>query len=71
MDTVSTIESVGIYQQALAISNDQQLCDTYDAVYLAVSESPGCEFWTADGRFFRSVGARFKQVRLVGEPQRK
>ena len=67
-DTVSTIEPDGIYRRALAIANDHQLGATYDAVYLATAESQGCEFWTADAKFFRTVGTRFHQVRLVGEP---
>lgn len=33
------------------------LTNTYDAEYMALAYSLGCDFWTADARFVRSLGA--------------
>jgi len=33
------------------------LANTYDAEYMALASSVGCDSWTADARFIRSLGA--------------
>jgi predicted nucleic acid-binding protein len=43
----------------------------YDASYLALAESAGCELWTADGRLVRAVGGALpwlKTVRNIARP---
>ena len=64
---VAVREPPGIYGRALALAGELNLSATHDALYLALAESEGCEMWTADRRFVRSVQARFDRVRWVGE----
>ena len=39
----------------------------YDSQYAALAEAEGCEFWTADERFWNAAGRRFPWVRWIGE----
>ena len=38
----------------------------YDATYAALAGVLGCEFWTADERFYNSAQAAFPYVRFIG-----
>ncbi len=38
---------------------------TYDAHYLALADTVGGTFWTADRRLFNATSARFSAIRLV------
>ena len=43
----------------------------YDASYLALAESAGCELWTADGRLVKAVGETLpwlKTLRDIAQP---
>ena len=62
-------EPPGLYQRALTLAGELGLGATYDALYLALAESEGCEVWTADRRFVRAAHRQFPQVRWVGERQ--
>lgn len=53
-----------VYGRALARQLGQGA--TYDAHYLALAETLGCELWTADGRFYRAVHPVVERVRWVG-----
>ena len=64
---VATAEPEGLYGRALTVAREMNLGSTYDALYLALAESEGCDFWTADLRFVRSVQRRFSQVRGITE----
>ena len=39
----------------------------YDAAYLALAESEGCELWTGDRPFYQAVKARLPQVKWIGD----
>ena len=67
---VATAEPEGLYGHALTVAGEMGLGSTYDSLYLALAEFEGCEFWTADLRFVRSVQHRFSQVRGITEVSR-
>jgi predicted nucleic acid-binding protein len=39
----------------------------YDAQYAALAEAEGCEFWTADERFYNAARRAYPWVRWVGD----
>jgi predicted nucleic acid-binding protein len=41
----------------------------YDSHYLALAESKGCEFWTADTRLWNSIKGKFSWARWMGDYQ--
>ena len=64
---VEIAEPTGLYGRALELAAYLSLGSTYDALYLALAESQGCAFWTADRRLVRSVRERVPQVHWLGE----
>ena len=51
----------------LAVELNQRLA--YDCHYLALAESLGCEFWTADEPFYRAARTAYPQVQWIGSYQ--
>ena len=41
----------------------------YDSTYLALAEHLGCEFWTADGRFYNAVKDSLSFVKWLAHYQ--
>jgi len=39
----------------------------YDAAYLALAESKGCELWTGDRPFYEATKSKLPQVRWIGD----
>jgi len=39
----------------------------YDASYLALAESEGCELWTGDRPFYQAVKGEFSRVKWIGD----
>jgi predicted nucleic acid-binding protein len=39
----------------------------YDAAYLALAESEGCELWTGDRPFYQAVRDDFSRVKWIGD----
>ena len=64
---VASDEPSDLYDRALTLASLLQQGSAYDTLYLALAEFRGCEMWTADRRFVRSVQHRYPQVRWVGE----
>ena len=56
-----------LYSRALELASQFGLGATYDAHYLALAETLGCELWTADEKFFRATSPVARRVRWVGE----
>jgi predicted nucleic acid-binding protein len=54
-----------IHRQALSMAERFALNSTYDAHYLVVAEQVGAEFWTADRRLQRAVGAELPWVNCL------
>ena len=64
---VAIVEPAGLYDAALTIADELGIGATYDALYVALAESEGCELWTADRSLVRAAQPRFPRVRWIGE----
>ena len=62
---VDIVEPTSLYRRALILAGELALGSTYDALYLSLAESEGCDIWTADQRMYRLVHERFARVRLL------
>ena len=60
-------DTSNLHRRALELASQLQQGAVYDAHYLALAESLGCELWTADQRFHRTVGQDVDNVRWIGE----
>ena len=67
LPAVAMVERAGLYDAALTIADELGVGATYDALYVALAESEGCELWTADRSLVRAAQARFPRVRWIGE----
>ena len=56
-----------LHSRALALATQLKQGAAYDAHYLALAESLGCEAWTADQRFYRAANSYFDNMRWIGE----
>ena len=52
-------------ERAWQIATQLGFSTVYDAVYLALAERRGCEFWTADGKLYERVKERLGFVKLL------
>ena len=57
----------GLHVRALQLASQIKQNAAYDAHYLALAESFGCELWTADERFYRAASPSIDSVRWLGE----
>ncbi len=57
----------GLHVRALQLATQLRQGAAYDAHYLALAESVGCELWTADERFYRAASPSIDNVRWIGE----
>ena len=57
----------GLHIRAMQIASELRQGAAYDAHYLALAESIGCDLWTADERFYRSTSRSIRNVRWLGE----
>ena len=56
-----------LHSRALELASLLNQGPVYDAHYLALAESLGCEVWTADRRFYRAGSSGVDKVRWIGE----
>lgn len=57
----------GLHVRALRLASQLNQNAVYDAHYLALAESVGCELWTADERFYRAASPGIGNLRWLGE----
>ena len=57
----------GLQVRALQLASRLRQGAVYDAHYLALAEALGCDFWTADQRFYRAAVSVTQNVRWIGE----
>ena len=60
-------ETPNLHRRALELASRLKQGAVYDAHYLALAESLGCELWTADQRFYRAASSGVDNVRWIGE----
>jgi len=60
-------ESPQLHLRALELAQELQRPAVYDTHYLALADILGCDFWTADERFYNSVKERQSRVKWLGE----
>ena len=60
-------EPPGLHIRALQLASQLNQNAAYDAHYLALAETFGCELWTADERFYRAASSSIDNVRWLGE----
>jgi predicted nucleic acid-binding protein len=56
-----------MHHTALRLAKAHDLKATYDAQYLALAHSLGCDFWTDDQKLIRAVGGHLHWVRWIGD----
>ena len=64
---ISLRETPELHSRALKLAHTLHQDAVYDAHYLALAETLGCELWTADVRFYRASSLRVGNVRWLGE----
>ena len=67
LSLVAIRDPIELYSRALVLAGDMALGSTYDALYVALAESEGCDMWTADQRLVRSIQTLLPQIRDVTE----
>ena len=60
-------ETPDLHVRALQLASQLSQGAVYDAHYLALAETLGCDFWTADERFYRAAVSVAPSVRWIGE----
>lgn len=65
--TILFSQSQHISTRAIELAHRFRLPATYDAHYLALAESQGCELWTADARMWRSIQGKLQWVRWLSD----
>lgn len=56
-----------LYARALELARVLKQGAVYDAHYLALAETLGCDLWTADEKFYRATNPAVRNVRWIGE----
>ena len=54
--------------RALELAGQLRQGANYDAHYMALAKTLGCELWTADEKFYRAASPAARSVRWIGEP---
>ena len=57
-----------LHGKALELAGQLRQGATYEAHYMALAGTLGCELWTADEKFYRAASPVARSVRWIGEP---
>ncbi len=60
-------ETPNLHGRALELASRLNQGAVYDAHYLALAETLGCDLWTADEKFYRTASPVTDNVRWIGE----
>ena len=63
---VQILSTPDLYHSALDLAQRFGRSASYDACYLALAESRGCEVWTGDERLYNAVRSELLWVRWIG-----
>ena len=64
---IALLDLADTYSDAFELASRFNQRTIYDSQYLALAQALGCEFWTADERFYRAVTNELSNVRLLNE----
>ena len=64
---VSISTPPNLYEEALALAEAYNLPAVYDAHYVALAQSLGCDLWTDDRRLLRALGNKLAFVKWIGD----
>ena len=72
LEVVNNLMELGVESKTVAPGRVLQLAlehnvSAYDAAYLALAESEGCELWTGDRPFYQAVKDDLPQVKWIGD----
>ena len=56
-----------MYLRALRLAAEHGLPAAYDAQYLALALTLGCDFWTDDRRLLTQLGGRVDRVKWIAD----
>ena len=60
-------QTPNLHVRALQLASQLRQGAAYDAHYLALAETLGCELWTADRRFYEAAHSGVATLRWIGE----
>ena len=66
---VRVMEPPELYRRALELAEEYRRPTVYDAHYIVLAETLGCDFWTADYRLINALNGRLPFVRALREFQ--
>lgn len=72
LEAMNNLMQVGVELEEVEPGRVLQLASkhnltAYDAAYLALAESEGCELWTGDKLFYHAIKGELPQVKWIGD----
>lgn len=64
---VSLMAPAGLHEHALRLASTYGLPAAYDAHYVSLAQTVGCDLWTDDQRLLRTLGDRLPFVKWIGD----
>ena len=64
---IDLVETPSLHSRALELASQFSQGAVYDAHYLALADTLGCDLWTADEKFYRAASPSAGNVRWIGD----